>query len=58
MDARERVRQLQREIKELCLANEEYLKKPTHAPREVQAHMGREQRLKQILDELMRLGGR
>ena len=50
------MRQLQREIAELCVANDEYLKKLRHAPREVQAHHAREQRLKQILDELTKLG--
>lgn len=56
MDPRQRVRQLQREIKELCVANEDYLKKLRHTPTEINAHHAREQQLNRLLNELMKLG--
>jgi len=56
MDAKERVRQLQREIQELSFLNETYAKKRTHTRFEIKAHQMRELRLQQIINELMQLG--
>jgi predicted translin family RNA/ssDNA-binding protein len=56
VDTRERVLQLQREIKELCGESEAYLKNGVHTPQETHAHEMCQKRLEQILDELIRLG--
>jgi hypothetical protein len=56
LDAKERVRQLQKEIKELSRLNETYSKKRTHTRFEIGAHQKRELRLQQIINELTQLG--
>jgi hypothetical protein len=58
MDNRERVRQLQIEIKQLSEAISEYKKKRYRKPLDKCAQEMRGQRLKQILDELAQIANR
>lgn len=55
MDSGERVRELQKEIKQLSDANEAYRKRHFRTSQDSYANMMREQRLKQIIDELARI---
>jgi DNA repair exonuclease SbcCD ATPase subunit len=58
MDYRERVRQLQSEIKQLSDAIEEYNKKRYRTPLDKHVQEMRGQRLQQIIDELAQIADR
>ena len=58
MDHRERVRQLQSEIKQLSDAIEEYNKKRYRTPLDKHVQEMRGQRLQQIIDELAQIANR
>ena len=58
MDYREKVQQLQREIKQLYEANDAYRRKHSHSPLEKHAQDMRGQRLQQIMDELRQIANR
>ena len=55
MDYREQVQQLQREIRELSEASKAYYMEHTHTSQDNHAHQMREERLKQLVNELTRL---